>query len=150
MTALNKAHTNENGRFCNPEYKVTYQGKEIIMDKWIQEGREGTNIYEVMSKYGYDYAMNTMGIGKLQAITEDVSTIKNLQDLKMIEIKANQNWEQLPLDIRKEFGNSKNEFIKSGEAWLKRKIEELKPKVNLDLTKTEEAIKTTEKEKEDK
>lgn len=131
MTALTKANFTNKGREFDPKIKVHRGGKDLIVDEWIQSGRDGTNIYEVMDKFNIDAgkALSRMGLGEIQAISDDVTKIGRLQDILMREKRAIEHWESLPLDIRQQFGNSRHEFAKNGSKWLQNKIKELTPKV---------------------
>lgn len=124
MTNLNKAMCKE-GRIFDPEITVFRQGKKIKVQDWIEAGRDGTNVYEIIEKYGLDYAKNHMGLPNLKAIQEDLSHIHGLQDLLEINKRAQRNWEQLPLEIRKKFNNNRNDFVKNGNEWLKSEINRL-------------------------
>lgn len=141
MTALSLANETK-GKVFNQKLMVHRQGKDIIVDEWIQSGKEGTNIYDVIEKYGMAYAMNTMGIAGLKGITEDISGIHNLQDVLMMNKKAIEGWQSLPADLRKEFGNNRLEFAKNGKKWLENKIKSLEPKKDLSV-KEENNIEAT-------
>lgn len=111
--------------FDKDNIKITKAGKEINVYQAIQDSREDTEIYPTLEKYKC--------IDRLKLNTEEVyGDIRNIKDLRStIEQvqEAEKLWEGLPLEIRKEFGHSKKEFMDKGENWLKNKIEAEKPKI---------------------
>lgn len=100
-------------------------GKEINMYDYIQAGREDTEIYDVLEKYGC--------IDKIKINTEavylDVTELQKMQGLRGIadlHRRAEEIFENLPIEVRKEFNNSVNEFTKRGPKWIEEKYAEEK------------------------
>lgn len=94
-----------------------------VYDK-IQEAREDTEIYPTLEKYGC--------LDRLQLDAEkmygDFTAFKDLRTMKDQQIKAEEMFYQLPLEVRQHFNNDMSLFMKDGEKWLKNKIESEKPK----------------------
>lgn len=53
-------------------------------------------------------------------------------------------WDNLPWDVRKEFDNNMNTFIKEGENWLKKKIEAEQAKETVATETPKETVAVTE------
>lgn len=88
-----------------------------VYDK-IQENREDTEIYPTLEKYGcIDRMMlNTQGV------YADFQEFKGLREMKDQQIKADEMFYNLPLDVRIKFQNDKNLFMRDGEKWIKEVI----------------------------
>lgn len=126
MTALKKAFcSEESARKIDNKYTVHRQGKDIVVDEWIKSNAEGTNIYQVIDKYGIGYVKENMGLSGLKGIQLELEGINNLQDIMMREKRAKESWEKMPIEIRDKFGNSRYEFAKNGEKWLKNEIKKI-------------------------
>lgn len=94
-------------------------GQTLHLRDWIDAAREDTEIYPTLEKYGCIDRM----IVNTEQVYGDLSIIMSLRDsLEQIN-QANKLWDSLPLDLRKEFLNDKNEFIRTGMDVLKKKIE---------------------------
>lgn len=112
--------------------------KEINMADWINEGRTDTEIYEVLEKYGC--------IDKIKRTDEelfaDVTAIQALDGMRGIvehKAKAENMFNMLPLEVRKEFSNDLNKFTKEAPEYLKKLNEKIKAKE----PKTEEKSEVT-------
>lgn len=106
--------------FGNPKLKRA--GQILDVRSWIDEAREDTELYRTLEKYG---CIDRMIVDKEQ-VFGDMTQIMDLRDsLEQIK-QADELWNSLPLDFRKEFLNDKNEFIKNGLEVLKKKIEKEK------------------------
>lgn len=112
-------------KFDKSKITLTKAGKTYNVYDKIQEGREDTEIYPTLEKYGcIDRMMlNTQGV------YADFQNFKDLRELKDQQNMATNMFYNLPLETRKEFNNNINTFVKEGEKWLKNKIEAEKPKV---------------------
>lgn len=104
-------------KFGNP--KIMRAGKELDVREWIDAGREDTELYPTLEKYG---CIDRMIVNKEQ-VFGDLTSIMGLRDSIEQMKQANQLWESLPLDFRKEFLNDKNEFMRNGMNYLKKKID---------------------------
>lgn len=114
--------------------KITFKrnGIDVNVYDYIQEGREDTEIYEVLEKYGC--------IDKIKRTNEelyaDITAIQKLDGLRGIveqQKQAKSMFENLPLEVRKEFNNSLNEFSLKAPEYLQQlaeKIEKEKPATN--------------------
>lgn len=99
-------------------------GQEIHVRDWIDEAREDTELYKTLEKYG---CIDRMIVNKEQ-VFGDLTQVMGLRDsLEQIK-QANQLWESLPLDFRREFMNDKAEFMRNGLDVMKKKIEAEKKK----------------------
>lgn len=109
---------------------VERQGKKINVNDWIQEGREDTEIYPTLEKYNCapSIASAKAVMGKTQAedMYGEIQTINGLRGAIEQAEAAKKMWENLPLDIRAQFGHNAKEFAAKGETWLKNKIEKFK------------------------
>lgn len=103
--------------FGNP--KLIRAGQELDVREWIDAGREDTELYETLEKYG---CIDRMIVDKEQ-VFGDLSEIMDLRSSIDQINKAEELWERLPLDFKKEFLNDKNEFIRNGMEILKKKID---------------------------
>lgn len=103
--------------FGNP--KLMRAGQELDVREWIDAGREDTELYKTLEKYG---CIDRMIVDKEQ-VFGDLSEVMDLRDSIEQMKKADQLWDSLPLDFRKEFLNDKHEFIKNGMSVLKKKID---------------------------
>lgn len=107
-------------KFGNP--KIIRAGKELDVREWIDAGREDTELYETLNKYG---CIDRMIVDKEQ-VFGDLTSIMSLRDSMDQMKEANNLWNSLPLDFRKEFLNDKTEFMRNGMDYLKKKIEKEK------------------------
>lgn len=94
-----------------------------VYDK-IQEAREDTEIIPTLKKYGcipvqgYDSA----------SLYQDFTQAQDLRGVLDRKIAAENAFYQLPIEVRREFDNNIDRFMKEGEKYLKNKIEQEKPK----------------------
>lgn len=97
------------------------QGKKINVYDFIQEGREDTEIYPTLEKYG---CIDKMMLNRedIFANYTEIQGLKDLRGLKELEIKSKQMFYNLPPEIRQEFDNDINKFTKNGEKYLKEKV----------------------------
>lgn len=103
----------------DPEKNVIKRkGQTINLYDFIQENREDTEIYPTLEKYG---SIDKIIVDKPK-IYADFQELMSLRDIHEQEQKANELWESLPFDIRKEFSNDRLNFMQNGETWLKNKI----------------------------
>ena len=119
--------------FNKEEITVTKAGKEINVYNFIQESREDTEIYPTLEKYG---CIDRMIINEPD-VYSDLRNIKDLRNSIEQVQEATKLWENLPLDIRREFGHSQKEFMEKGEKWLKNKIQEQKAQAEIEMPKAE-------------
>ena len=103
-------------KFGNP--KIKRAGQILDVRDWIDSAREDTELYKTLEKYG---CIDRMIVDNEQ-VFGDLTKIMDLRDsLEQIK-QANELWETLPLDFRKEFLNDKNEFMRNGLSVLEKKI----------------------------
>lgn len=104
--------------FDKEKISITKAGKTYNVYDFIQEGRDDTEIYPTLEKYGC--------IDKLKMDTQEVynnfSKLSDMRDIIEQKKEADLIWENLPLEVRSEFGNNQQEFLRDGEKWLKSKL----------------------------
>lgn len=117
-------------------------GKTINVFDWIQSGREDTEIYPTLEKYGCidRMVMNTQGI------YDDFTKFKDLRGIKEQQQAAEAMFYQLPLEVRQKFNNNISTFTKDGEAYLKKKLAEEKAAAATATTTTENTTTTNNSE----
>lgn len=100
-------------------------GKEIKVHDFIQEGREDTEIYPTLEKYGSIKKMQT----ESELVFGDATQIKDLAGAMKIVEEGQKRWQAMSLEDRLIFGNDKERFINEGEQWVKNKIEKIKQEI---------------------
>ena len=73
---------------------------------------------EVLEKYG---CVEKLGIDNKKTF-DSLVEINDMRDIYEAKNKADKLWENLPIEVRQEFNNNANEFMKNGEKWLKERI----------------------------
>lgn len=130
-------------KFDKSKITLTKAGKTYNVYDKIQEGREDTEIYPTLEKYG---CIDRMMLDS-QGVYADFQNFNDLRDLKDQQNLATNMFYNLPLETRKEFNNNINTFVKEGEKWLKNKIEEEKAKAEVEIP-TQPTIQPTVKQEE--
>lgn len=122
---------------------LTKAGKTYNVYDKIQENREDTEIYPTLEKYG---CIDRMMLDT-QGVYADFQEFKGLREMKDQQIKADEMFYSLPLDVRIQFQNDKNLFMRDGEKWIKSKIDEAKKEADkiAELYKPVENVKPAEK-----
>lgn len=94
---------------------IRRKGKDIDAQNYIDSFKADTEIYSLIDKYGCTekIPMDT------QIIESDLQGIKDRRDILDAQIKSEKLWKELPLEIRKEFGNNINEFRQNGLKYFK-------------------------------
>lgn len=128
------------GQNFEEDPKIKRNGKMVSLKEYTNTASIDTNIYEVMAKYRGDTQMTAEAM-KTNAmfITEEMAEIKSMGDALNRTIAAKKVWAELPLEIRKEFANSRQNFLLNGKSWAEKKIKEIN-----DLNKPAEPAKTEE------
>lgn len=117
--------------------------KDISIKDFTNNNAIDCNIYEVIEKYRGDLKMTAEQMNKFHIeVAEELSEIKSLPDaIKQIH-KAEESWRNLPLDVRKEFGNSVQNFMKNGKSYLEGKIKSYNDEIaRLEALRQQEALK---------
>jgi hypothetical protein len=117
---------------------LTKAGKTFNVYDKIQENREDTEIYPTLEKYG---CIDRMMLDT-QGVYADFQEFKGLREMKEQQIKADEMFNSLPLDVRLQFQNDKNLFMRDGEKWVKKLIDKQTAAENKEYPTTEN--KTTE------
>lgn len=128
--------TRKNQDFDKDNIFIEKNGKKINVYAMIQENREDTEIYKVLEKYG---CIDKIKIDEKDVYT-DLTAIKDLRGIITQQKKADDLWKSLPLEFRKEFSNSKENFLENGEKYLKNIITQKEKKQK----EIEERIKNAE------
>jgi hypothetical protein len=104
--------------FDKSKISLTKAGKTYNVYDKIQEGREDTEIYPTLEKYG---CIDRMMLDT-KGVYADFTNFKGLREMKEQQAEADRMFNNLPLETRKIFNNDKNVFMRDGEKWLKEKI----------------------------
>lgn len=128
------------GQNFSEDAKIIRRGKMVSLKEYTNTASVDTNIYEVMAKYNGNEQLTAEAM-KTNAmfITEEMAEIKSMGDALNRTIAAKKVWAELPLEIRKEFANSRQNFLLNGKSWAEKKIKEIN-----DLNKPAEPAKTEE------
>ncbi len=103
--------------FGKPKFKK--YGKEIDIQEYIEAGRDDTEIYPCLEKYGCLKPLERTPSEIYADCTEynDLrSTIEKGRKLKEI-------WANMPNHIKNKFNNDPNEFIDRGMDWAKKEMD---------------------------
>lgn len=123
--------------FDKDNIKIKKAGQEYNVYEKIQEGREDTEIYPTLEKYG---CIDRMMLDH-QGIYDDFTKYGELRGIKEQQKMAEQMFYNLPLETRQEFNNDINLFVKSGEKYVKKLVD----KDIAEQKKLAEAMKPVEK-----
>lgn len=104
-------------KFGNP--KLIKCGKEFDVREWINSGREDTEIYPTLEKYG---CIDRMKLD-VEGVFGDFTEMKDMRSLIEQAQKADEMWHNLPMEVREHFQNNKQLFVEGGEKYLKDIIE---------------------------
>ena len=110
--------------------KITFKRAfgEVNVYDFIQEGREDTEIYPTLEKYGSLEPMK-LKVEHAEEMYKDFTQIQELGGYRGVldyQKKAKEMFYNLPSEIRKEFNNDINKFTKEGPEYLNKKIQEMK------------------------
>ena len=116
---------------------VIQAGKPINWKKFTQDNNVDLDIYEVREKYDGEYRNRLKYDPEIEAAEIDhTMTLDKVYERN----KAIQNqWLNLPEQVRMEFNNDVNEFVDRGQEWLNKQ----RQKVIDERKKYEEALKAT-------
>lgn len=106
--------------FDKEKITLTKAGKTFNVYDKIQEGREDTEIYPTLEKYG---CIDRMMLDH-QGIYDDFTKYGELRNIKEQQKLANQMFYDLPLDVRQKFNNDISVFMKDGEKFVKKMVDE--------------------------
>lgn len=129
--------------FDKNNIKTRKAGVEYNNYDKIQEAREDTEIYETLEKYG---CLDKIMLNK-EGVYGDFTKFKGLRELKEQQEMAENMFNRLPLEVRKEFQNDKSLFMRDGEKWIKNKIDtENAKKTQIEEIKAADRAQMTERE----
>ncbi len=125
--------------FDKEKITLTKAGKTFNVYDKIQEGREDTEIYPTLEKYG---CIDRMMLDH-QGIYDDFTKYGELRDIKEQQKLANQMFYDLPIDVRQKFNNDISVFMKDGEKFVKKMVDKdiAKAKALEELKKAENPVK---------
>lgn len=105
---------------------LTKAGETFNVYDRIQEGRKDTEIYPTLEKYGcLPTAMtNEDALEYLKSNVSEFSQKFDLRDVQQMNLKAQEIFYKLPLEIRNKFDNDIGRFAKEGEKFTKNYIKE--------------------------
>lgn len=115
---------------------VMQAGKAINWKKFTQENNVDLDIYEVRARYDGEYRNRLKYDPEIEAAEIDhTMTLEKVYERN----KAIQNqWLNLPEQVRMEFNNDVNEFVDRGQQWLnERKAEVIKQRIDLEKANKE-------------
>ena len=102
-------------------------GKKVNVYDYIQENNVDTDIYEVAKKYNNgiaDVQTCAQYMSKnMNQLSDDFAEYQDLRSVLDKQIKAENMWNSLPVSVRAQFNNNKNQFLDNGENWLKQQKE---------------------------
>lgn len=132
--------------FDKEKIQIKRGGKKINLYEFIQENGVDCAINDVINKYG-----TGVGINKIQKTPEEIiadfSDYNDLMTFKNRELKANEMFNSLPVNIKQQFNNSKQEFMDKGLKWAENLVSKAKTKAeqaNAALASTTETTTATE------
>lgn len=128
------------GQSFEEDPKIKRNGKMVSLKEYTNTASIDTNIYDVMAKYNGDKTLTAEAMkNNAMYISEEMAEIKSMGDALNRTIAAKKLWSELPLEIRKEFGNNRQNLLLNGKAWAEKKIKEIN-----ELNKPAEPAKTEE------
>lgn len=114
-------------------------GEKVNVYDFIQEGREDTEIYPTLEKYGSIKRMEL----DTPTVYQQFEKINDLRDHLEQQKQAENMWNALPLEIRQQFNNDRYEFMNNGMQWLEKRLEQIKAKETTNTTPQTETTETT-------
>lgn len=123
--------------------EIKRNGKKINLYDYIQENGTDCAINDVINKYGTGVGINKITKSPEEIIT-DFGDYNDLMTFKNREIKAEEMFNSLPVKIKQQFNNSKQEFMDKGLAWAQNLINEEKAKTETQTKLAETTTTTTE------
>ena len=129
--------------FNKEEIHFVKNGKKINVYDFIQEGREDTEIYPTLEKYG---CIDKMMLNR-EDVYADYTELQKMRDyrgVKDFENQAKQMFYNLPTEVRKEFDNDINKFTRNADKYIEKLKAEDKAKADA-LKQAQQAELTIEK-----
>lgn len=98
-------------------------GKKVTLQEYMNEANQDLDIYQVYDAYRGDMKLTEAKLNTLtRTVSDELSGIKDLTDALEVMKTAEKAWRGLPTEIKKEFGNSVQNFQKNGLSWANQKI----------------------------
>ena len=120
---------------------IVRYGKKINQYDSIQAARTDTEIYPTLEKYGcIENALTVMNDpAHREEVFAEFKEMRNMRDIHERQRAADNLWESLPRQIRKEFNHDPLEFMQNGEKWLKNFAEQKQKEMAANISKNEVA-----------
>lgn len=103
-------------------------GQKVNIYDLIQAGREDTEIYPTLEKYGIVPSINSAAEffkNNGKGFYAEFEKTMNNRDYHELMQGATEQWENLPLSIREKFHNNKEEFMTNGLEWLDSELKKI-------------------------
>lgn len=108
------------------EIFITIGGKKQNIRKMIKKASEDTGIYEQIEKYGINPEQQPEIEETVMDFTAMAGDLRTAIERGQL---AKQMFKRLPIDVRKEFNNDENLFMRDGVAWMENKHKEYQKKI---------------------
>ena len=103
------------------EIMIELGGKKQDIRKMIKTNAEGTGIYEQIEMYGLNPIQPVEITEFVQDFTEMAGDLRTAIERGQL---AKQMFRQLPIEVREEFNNDEDLFMRTGEDWINKKRDE--------------------------
>lgn len=105
--------------------KIKRAGKELSLQEFLNENNHDCTIYQVLQTYRGDMKLTQARLNTItRNVADNLQEVDGLRDALAIMNKAKETWNDLPLEVRKEFKNDVYEFQRNGLKWANSKIKE--------------------------
>lgn len=107
--------------------KIRRNGKTLSLQDFINENNKDLTIYDVYNTYRGDMKLTQAKLNTLtHKVADELTEVKDLPTALQVLKATEKSWNELPLEIKKEFNNNVHEFQKGGLKWANNKIAEYK------------------------
>lgn len=104
--------------------KIKRRGEILDLQDYLNENNKDCTIYDVYKTYRGDMKLTAEAMNKLtHKVSDELTQITDLRTAMEVLKATERSWKDLPLEVRKEFGNNINEFQRNGLKWANKKIE---------------------------
>ena len=108
-------------------------GKEIDIQDYIEAGREDTEIYATLEKYGTLKPLEK----SYEEVYGDFCEYNDLRTCMDKAKKSREMWDTMPTEFKHQFNNSIDEFIDRGMEWAQNEIKKASQPAPAEPTTTE-------------
>ena len=106
---------------------IIKKGQKINVYDMIQAGREDTEIYPMLEKYGCIKTNKELNKPLLYGDFEELQDLRDIQEKMQL---ADNLWQRLDLETRKKYGHNKMAFINDPTKYLEKPKEQILPTTN--------------------